>query len=149
MLTAARTEEMDKVLGLELGADDYVTKPFGSRELLARIKAVLRRSSEGALTPEIFRFGDVSVDFARHEVSRKGVKINLTLTEFKLLQCLIEAGDRVVSRDEILDEVWGDAIVSPLTIEPHIVHLRQKIEDDPGEPRHILSVRGVGYRLKT
>ena len=148
MLTAARTEEMDKVLGLELGADDYVTKPVGSRELMARVKAVLRRAQDQASPPERFQFGDVAVDFKKHEVSRKGKIIPLTPIEFRLVCFLIKNRDRVVSRDEILDEVWENYVVSPHTIQPHITHLRQKIEKCPSNPKHIIAVRGSGYIFK-
>jgi DNA-binding response OmpR family regulator len=148
LLTAARTQETDKVTGFELGADDYVTKPFGARELLARIKALLRRSAAGreGVAGE-FRFGDVLVDFKGRDVSKNGKAVHLTPLEFGLIKLLIERRGRVVTRDEILDEVWDEAIVSPRTVEPHIVHLRQKLEEDPARPCHIIGVRGVGYKF--
>lgn len=148
MLTAAKTEEMDKVTGLELGADDYMTKPFGSRELMARMKAILRRTEDRRATEDVVRFGDVCVDFKRHEVSRDGRDIYLTALEFKILRHLTARRGEPVSRDELLDAVWGKAIVSSRTIEPHIVYLRKKLEKDPSRPEHILSVRGVGYKFK-
>ncbi len=148
MLTAARTEEMDKVTGLEIGADDYVTKPVGSRELVARVKAILRRAGEKRGTGDTFKFGDVTVDFKRHEVLRRGKKIHLTSLEFRLLRYFIERRGSVVTRDELLDEAWGDAIIAPRTIDSHIVHLRKKLEPDPAHPRHLLSVRGVGHRFE-
>jgi DNA-binding response OmpR family regulator len=148
MLTAARTQETDKVTGFEFGADDYVTKPFGARELMARIKALLRRGSAAKEdVPQEFGFGDVRIDFKRRDVSKDGRAVHLTPLEFDLLRLLVERQGEVVTRDEILDRVWDEAIVSPRTVEPHIVHLRQKLEDDPARPRYILGVRGVGYKL--
>jgi len=148
MLTAAKTEEIDKVLGLELGADDYVTKPVGSRELVARVKAILRRAKQKEEMGEIYTFGEVTVDFRSHEVHKAGKKLHLTALEFKLLKFFIEHKGEVVTRDNLLDEAWEDAIVSPRTIDPHIVHLRKKIENDPANPECIISVRGVGYKFK-
>ena len=147
MLTAAKTDEMDKVMGLELGADDYVTKPIGSRELVARVKAILRRTSQKEEIGEIYKFSDISVDFKSHEVTKAGKKLHLTALEFKLLKFFIEHKGEVVTRDNILDETWDDAIVSPRTIDPHIVHLRQKLENDPASPEYIVSIRGVGYKF--
>ena len=148
MLTAARTEEMDKVTGLESGADDYVTKPVGSRELIARVKAILRRAGEKRNTGDTFQFGDVTVDFQRYEVFRQGKRIHLTSLEFRLLRYFIEKRGCVVTRDELLDEAWGDAVITPRTIDSHIVHLRKKLEPDPAHPRYLLSVRGVGHRFE-
>jgi DNA-binding response OmpR family regulator len=148
MLTAAKTDEMDKVMGLELGADDYVTKPVGSRELVARVKAILRRIKQKEETGDVYKFGDISVDFKSHEVLKAGKKLYLTALEFKLLKFFIEHRGEVVTRDAILDEAWKEAIVSPRTIDPHIVHLRKKIEKNPEEPKHILSIRGVGYKFQ-
>ena len=148
MLTAAKTDETDKVTGLELGADDYVTKPFGMRELMARVKALLRRSAPAGLVKEVFTFGEVAVDFKSREVRKAGRPVDLTALEFDILRLLIERRGEVVSRDEILDTVWDDAIVSPRSVDPHIVHLRRKIEDDSARPRYILGVRGVGYKFR-
>ncbi len=148
MLTAARTEEMDKVLGLELGADDYVTKPVGSREMVARVKAILRRAGEGKETGDIYRFGDVAVDFRRHEITKAGKHVHFTALEFKLLCFFIEKKGYVVTRNDLLDEAWGDVVISPRTLDSHIVHLRKKIEEDPSHPRHLISIRGVGYRFE-
>jgi len=148
MLTAAKTEEMDKVMGLELGADDYVTKPIGSRELVARVKAILRRTNKDTKEPDPYVFGDVSVNFSNHDVIRAGKKIHLTALEFKLLKFLIDNRGKVVTRDDILRGAWDDAIVSPRTIDPHIVHLRKKIEANPEAPKHIISLRGVGYKFE-
>lgn len=148
MLTAAKTEEMDKVTGLELGADDYVTKPIGSRELVARVKAILRRTNKDTGDTAPYVFGDISVNFSSHVVSRGGNRIHLTALEFRLLKFLIENRGKVVTRDNILQSAWDDAIVSPRTIDPHIVHLRKKIEDNPEYPKHIISLRGVGYKFE-
>lgn len=145
MLTAARTEEMDKVMGLEMGADDYVTKPVGSREMVARVKAILRRARVEKKTENVFKFGDVSVDFKRHEVLKAGEKVHLTALEFRLLKFFIERKGEVVTRDNLLDEAWGDAIISPRTLDSHIAHLRKKIEPDPSQPQFLVSVRGVGH----
>jgi len=147
MLTAARTDEMDKVVGLELGADEYVTKPIGSRELIARVKAVLRRANKRGDCEGAFTFGDVEVRFRSQEVFKAGRPLHLTALEFKLLKFLIDHRGEVVTRDKILDEGWGDAIVASRTIDPHIVHLRRKIETDAARPKHILSVRSVGYKF--
>ena len=147
MITAARTEEMDKVLGLELGADDYLTKPVGSRELVARVKAILRRVRQKEKIGEIYKFGDISVNFKSYEVLKAGKKLHLTALEFKLLKLFIEHKGEVLTRDMILDETWDETIVSPRTIDPHIVHLRKKIEKDPANPEYIVGIRGVGYKF--
>lgn len=148
MLTAAKTEEMDKVRGLELGADDYVTKPFGANELMARVKAILRRTEERGSEENSFSFDDVVVDFKNLEVIKAGKKIHFTLMEFNILSHLIRHRDEVVLRDDLLDAVWGEAIVSHRSIEPHIVVLRKKLEKKPAKPQHIQTVRGVGYRFR-
>jgi DNA-binding response OmpR family regulator len=147
MVTAAKTEEMDKVVGLELGADDYVTKPIGSRELVARVKAILRRTQKKDDPDEVFKFGDVEVNFKSHEVFKRGNELHLTALEFNLLRFLIARRGQVVTRDQILDEAWGEAVVAYRTIDPHVAHLRKKIEEEPAHPVHILSVRGVGYKF--
>jgi DNA-binding response OmpR family regulator len=145
MLTA-RTQDAEKVLGLEIGADDYVTKPFNPMELRARIKAVLRRTS-GPL-PQRYAFGNVAVDFRRCEVRRAGALVDISSLEFKLLTAFIEQRGRVLSRDQLLDSVWGrDVHVTDRAVDNHVVGLRRKIEPDPAEPRFITSVRGMGYRF--
>ncbi len=145
MLTA-KTQGSDKVLGLDLGADDYVTKPFSPRELRARIKAVLRRT-EGRL-PELYSFGDVEVNFSRHEVRRGQEVVALTPVEFKLLSVLIRHRGRVLSRNELLDEVWGrDSLVTDRVVDTHILNLRKKIEPEPSQARYVVAVRGAGYRF--
>ena len=145
MLTA-KTHEAEKILGLELGADDYVTKPFSPRELRARIKAVLRRSSENL--SEVFRFADCEVDFARAELRRSGAVVETTPLEFKLLSVFIRRRGRVLSREQLIDEAWGrDTYVTDRAVDTHIVNLRRKIEPEPAEPRYLVSVRGMGYRF--
>ena len=145
MLTA-RTQDVEKVLGLEMGADDYVTKPFNPMELRARIKAVLRRAS-GQL-PRLYTFGDIEVDFRRCEVKRAGTVVDISSLEFKLLTAFIEQRGRVLSRDQLLDAAWGsDVHVTDRAVDNHVVGLRRKIESDPAEPRFIISVRSMGYRF--
>jgi len=145
MLTA-KTQEAEKVLGLELGADDYVTKPFSPLELRARVQAVLRRVSGEA--PEVYRFGDVEVDFTRAEVRRKGTIVATSALEFKLLTAFIRRRGRLLTRDQLLDEVWGqDGGPTDRAIDNHIMNLRRKIEPRPDRPRFLVSVRGLGYRF--
>jgi DNA-binding response OmpR family regulator len=147
VLLTAKTEESDKILGLELGADDYITKPFSSRELRSRIKAVLRRCAPDR--PRIYRFGDVEVDVERCLVSRADGAVDLTLTEFKLLCALIRAQGRALTRSQLIDEAWGHGVfVSDRVVDNHILNLRKKLEPDPAEPRHIVSIRSIGYRFQ-
>ena len=149
MLTA-KGQEIDRVVGLEIGADDYVTKPFSPRELQARVKAVLRRMEtepdDKAANP--FRSGGLEVDFRQYECRKNGKEVSLTAHEFGLLKYLIRNRGKVITRDELLDEVWGkDVFVTPHTIDTHMANLRKKIEDDPSRPRFIISIRGVGYKF--
>jgi len=145
MLTA-KTHESDKVMGLEIGADDYVTKPFSPREMRARVKAALRRAS-GEM-PEVYRFGQVEVDFGRRELRRGGTPVEVTTIEFRLLSAFIRHRGRVLSREQLLDEVWGQGVyVTDRAVDTHIVNVRRKIEPDPAAPRYLLSVRGAGYRF--
>jgi two-component system alkaline phosphatase synthesis response regulator PhoP len=145
MLTA-KVQETEKVLGLELGADDYVTKPFSPRELRARIKAVLRRTEPE--TPEVWRFGDVEVDLARGELRRDGRPVEVTALELKLLAAFLASRGRVLSRRRLLEAAWGsETFVTDRAVDAHIVNLRRKIEDDSRKPRYIVSVRGLGYRF--
>ena len=147
MLTA-RGQEIDKVVGLELGADDYVTKPFSIRELMARVKAVLRRASTQAGTPEVYKFSDVEVKIRSNEVLRAGTLIELSSKEFALLAYFICHPAETLSRDRLLDAVWGyENYPNTRTVDTHIVHLRQKLEPNPEEPRFILTVHGSGYKF--
>ena len=145
MLTA-KAQEAEKVLGLEIGADDYVTKPFSPRELRARVKAALRRTAEDDLP--ICRFGDAEVDFGRCELRRAGQPVELTALEFKLLTAFVRNGGKVLSRDQLLDLVWGHGtFVTDRVVDNHVVTLRKKVEPEPSVPRYIVSVRGLGYRF--
>ena len=145
MLTA-KPQEAEKVLGLDLGADDYVTKPFSPRELRARIKAALRRSAENV--PEIYRFGDIDVDFTRGELRRSGKPLEMTSLEFRLMETFIRNRGRIMSRDQLLEAAWGrDTFVTDRVVDHHIVNLRRKIEPDPEQPRYLICVRGMGYRF--
>lgn len=148
MLTA-RGDEVDKVVGLELGADDYLTKPFSHRELLARIRAVLRRSQNTAETADILAVGDVRMNIDRHEVTLNGEPIQLALKEFQLLEILLRNAGRVLTRTQLISRVWGDDYVGDTkTLDVHIKRLRSKIETDPSNPQHLLTVRGLGYRYE-
>ena len=145
MLTA-KTHEAEKILGLELGADDYVTKPFSPRELRARIHAVLRRFSEPSLGT--FRFGDCEVDFDRGEVRRGGTPVDVSALEFRLLAAFIRNRGRVLSREQLIDAAWGrDTFVTDRVVDTHVLNLRKKIEPVPARPRYIRSLRGMGYRF--
>jgi len=146
LLLTAKTQEAEKVLGLDLGADDYVTKPFSPLELRARFKALLRRSQNQAV--DVFRFGDCEVHFQKFEVCRSGVPVNLTPIEFKLLSALIRNRGKVLSRDQLLELVWGaDTFITDRVVDTHITNLRKKIEPTSGHPHYIINVRGVGYRF--
>ena len=150
LMLTAKTQEAEKVLGLEIGADDYMTKPFGTRELRARIKALLRRVNDGDEPDQqnTYAFGDVEVDFRRGEMRRGGHAVELTPLEFKLLGVFINARGRVFSRDQLMDAAWGhDVFASARVVDNHIANLRRKIEPDPSEPRYLLNVRGLGYRF--
>jgi DNA-binding response OmpR family regulator len=148
LMLTAKTQEAEKVMGLELGADDYVTKPFGTRELRARIKALLRRAGPQDAEIECYRFGDVEVDFRRGELRRCGVPVELTPLEFRLLDLFVRAPGRVLSRDRLVEGAWGpDTFASDRIVDNHIANLRRKIEPDPAEPRYLVNVRGMGYRF--
>ncbi len=147
ILLSARTEDIDKVTGLELGAEDYVCKPFSLAELLARIRAALRRSGGEGPRP-VLAFGEMKIDFAARSISRGGVHVEMTATEFDVLACLVRERGRALSRDEIFRRVWGpNHHGTPRTIDNFLQQLRAKLEDDPQNPRYFKTVRGVGYRF--
>jgi two-component system response regulator RegX3 len=149
MLTA-RDSEIDKVVGLELGADDYVTKPYSTRELLARMRAVLRRGSEPEeVTPAALEAGPVRMDVDRHVVTVAGEHVQLPLKEFELLELLLRNTGRVLTRGQLIDRVWGaDYVGDTKTLDVHVKRLRAKVEPDPGLPRHLVTVRGLGYKFE-
>jgi two-component system response regulator RegX3 len=149
MLTA-RDSEIDKVVGLELGADDYVTKPFSHRELVARIRAVLRRGAEAEDTsPAALEAGPVRMDVDRHRVTVDGAPVQLPLKEFELLELLLRNAGRVLTRQQLIDRVWGsDYVGDTKTLDVHVKRLRAKVEPEPGTPRHLLTVRGLGYKFE-
>ena len=150
LMLTAKGETIDKVLGLKLGADDYLTKPFEVMELLARVEALLRRARKTTETQkeESFSFGNVRVNFRRAEVFKNNLPVDLSAMEFKVLQYFIENRGKVVTRDELLDEVWGyDAMPTTRTVDVHIAWLRQKLEDNPRYPNHLQTVHGFGYKF--
>ena len=148
IMLSAKGEELDKILGLELGADDYITKPFSIRELLARIKAILRRTKSLSESEEIYRCNDMCINFERREVTILDNKIDLTLKEFELLEILVKNRGKILTRETLLDKIWGYEYVGEArTIDVHIRYLRKKIEVDDKNPRFIETIRGVGYRF--
>ena len=153
IMVTARDSEIDKVVGLELGADDYVTKPYSARELIARIRAVLRRGSDagddGIVDDGLLEAGPVSMDVERHTVAANGAPITLPLKEFDLLEYLLRNSGRVLTRGQLIDRVWGaDYVGDTKTLDVHVKRLRSKIEADPGNPKHLITVRGLGYKLE-
>ena len=152
IMVTARASEIDKVVGLELGADDYVTKPYSARELIARIRAVLRRGSESedaGIGDAILEAGPVRMDVERHVVTVNGEPITLPLKEFDLLEYLMRNSGRVLTRGQLIDRVWGaDYVGDPKTLDVHVKRLRSKIESDPANPVHLVTVRGLGYKLE-
>jgi DNA-binding response OmpR family regulator len=147
MLTSKR-EEIDKILGLEIGADDYVTKPFSIRELIARIKALLRRQVEFKKELEDYSFGDISIDFKRQEVFKGSSKIELSTTEIGILKYFIQFEGEVVTRHQLLDDVWGyENFPTTRTVDNFILNIRKKIEDDPSNPKHLLTIHKAGYKF--
>ena len=149
IMVTARDSEIDKVVGLELGADDYVTKPFSQRELVARIRAVLRRGQEVDLVPDVVESAGVRMDVERHEVSVNGDRVKLALKEFELLEILLRNAGRVMTRSQLIDRIWGaDYVGDTKTLDVHVKRLRTKIETDPANPRHLITVRGLGYKFE-
>ncbi|KPU44025.1 alkaline phosphatase synthesis transcriptional regulatory protein PhoP [Oxobacter pfennigii] len=149
MLTA-KGEEFDKILGLELGADDYITKPFSVRELMARVKVVLRRVVTDSETNDTLKIGSLLIDVSKHEVLKNGEKLDLTLKEFELLKLLVTNKGKVLTRDSLLDRIWGyEYYGETRTVDVHIRHLRQKIENDDKNPQYIETIRGIGYRFNS
>ena len=150
LMLTARSEEVDKVMGLDLGADDYVTKPFSLSELLARVRALLRRakSTEEPSLPETLEFGDVRLDFVRYVATRNGQPVHLTAKEFALLRYLAAHEGAAIRRDILIDRIWGeDVYPTDRTVDTHIFSLRNKLEPDPSHPRYLLTVHGVGYKF--
>ena len=148
MMLTARGEEADRVLGLDLGADDYVSKPFSIRELLARVRAILRRAQPAAALPDELRFGDVEVDFRSYEARKGGSPLEMTPKEFQVLRLLAARSGEVMTRDELLNEVWGyENYPTTRTVDNHVATLRAKIELDPANPKHLRTVHGVGYKF--
>jgi DNA-binding response OmpR family regulator len=149
VVLSAKTDVSDKVLLLELGADDYVTKPFSPRELLARVRAATRRSNRGfPASSEVFTFGNVNIDFSKMEASRDGQPVQLTAQEFKILRFMFDRPEHVLSREELLTEVWGyQNYPSTRTVDNHILKLRQKLEPDPSRPMHFRTVHSAGYKF--
>jgi two-component system, OmpR family, response regulator RegX3 len=150
IMVSAKDDEVDKVVGLELGADDYVTKPYSPRELVARIRAVLRRGTEAVdLAPGTLEAGPVRMDVERHVVTVRGSEVGFPLKEFELLEMLLRNAGRVLTRSQLIDRVWGsDYVGDTKTLDVHVKRLRAKIEDDPGRPTQLLTVRGLGYKLE-
>ena len=155
IMVTAKGSEIDTVVGLEVGADDYVSKPYRIRELVARMRAVLRRSPDtehdlgGSDPVDVFEVGDVRLDPTRHEVVIRGEEVSLPLKEFELLALLLENAGRVLSRDVLIDRVWGhDYVGDTKTLDVHVKRLRSKVEPDPSQPRHLITVRGLGYKFE-
>lgn len=150
LMLTSKKEEMDKVLGLEIGADDYVTKPFSVRELMARIKALLRRKLEIVKDIEEYAFGSVQIDFKKQSATKKNKVMELSTTEFKILKYFVEHEGEVVTRDSLLDKVWGyDVFPTSRTVDNYILSIRKQIEENPSEPRHLITIPKAGYKFVT
>ena len=149
VMVTARDSEIDKVVGLELGADDYVTKPFSHRELVARIRAVRRRGQDQGLLPDVLEVSGVRLDVERHQVQVGGQEVRLALREFELLELLLRNAGRVMTRGQLIDRIWGANYVGDTkTLDVHVKRLRAKIEEDPAQPRRLITVRGLGYKFE-
>jgi two-component system, OmpR family, response regulator RegX3 len=149
IMVSAKDSEVDKVVGLELGADDYVTKPYAPRELVARVRAVLRRNQEVDLAPSTLEAGGVRMDVERHVVTVDGREVRLPLKEFELLEIFLRNTGRVLTRSQLIDRVWGaDYVGDTKTLDVHVKRLRAKVEPDPAQPRHLVTVRGLGYKYE-
>lgn len=149
VMVTARDSEVDTVVGLELGADDYVTKPFSHRELVARIRAVLRRGQEEVLLPDVIEVGGVRIDVERHQVTVDGEDVKFALREFELLELLLRNAGRVMTRGQLIDRIWGsDYVGDTKTLDVHIKRLRSKVEKDPTNPERVITVRGLGYKYE-
>lgn len=149
VMVTARDSEVDKVVGLELGADDYVTKPFSHRELVARVRAVLRRGQDQELVPDVVEVGGVRIDVERHQVYVDGQEVRFALREFDLLELLLRNPGRVLTRGQLIDRIWGsDYVGDTKTLDVHIKRLRSKIERDPSKPERLITVRGLGYKYE-
>ena len=150
IMVSAKDTEIDKVVGLELGADDYITKPYSPRELVARIRAVLRRGAEPDLVPSTLEVGAVRMDVERHVVTIGGDDVRLPLKEFELLEMFLRNSGRVLTRGQLIDRIWGsDYVGDTKTLDVHVKRLRAKIEPDPAQPRHLVTVRGLGYKYES
>ena len=149
IMVSARDSETDKVVGLEIGADDYVTKPFSHRELVARIRAILRRGHDSTLIPEVVEMDGVRIDVERHQVLVDGQEVRLALREFELLELLLRNAGRVMTRGQIIDRIWGsDYVGDTKTLDVHVKRLRNKIEREPSKPSRVITVRGLGYKFR-
>jgi DNA-binding response OmpR family regulator len=148
LMLTSKKDETDKVLGLEIGADDYMTKPFGIKELLARVKALIRRGSDNFCSNDIFSFDDVTIDFRKHEVTKNNKLLKLSSMEFKILKYMLQHEGEVIERNKFLDDVWGyDAFPTTRTIDNFILSLRKKLENDYSDPKHILTIYSEGYKF--
>ena len=148
IILTAKSQEAEIVTGLELGADDYITKPFSVLELLARIKSVLRRAKSGTQIPEVYRFGNLEINFRKYSARKEGKSLTLSPREYEILKCLIERQGEIVSRDDLLNQVWSCySCPNTRTVDAHIAKIRRKIEDTPEEPKLIITIHGIGYKF--
>jgi len=149
IMVTSRKDEIDKILGLEIGADDYLTKPFSLKELIARVKALIRRSTFDVGDIEVFCFANIKINFKRQETFKQNISVKLSATEYRILHYFIDHEDEVISRDKFLDEVWGyNSFPTTRTVDNFILSLRKKIEDDPSKPKHLLTIHKAGYKFQ-